>query len=248
VRNESLFLWASVWYIGWMKQFFAISLLTAAALVFTPPISAAYEKVVDGVIKGDCTVTPEVKDMPFYPGKDIGRTNNLRRETGLAVVAKGEPIYIVGQVLDENCVPVSDVTVEMWQANGYGKYHHPDDKGDKLRDENFNGSGTTRTDNLGKFKFLTVFPGQAKVGSAPRVHFTLSHPELKGIITEMYFPEQAGNEDDTDLQANQDKYTALLATTNFEAKDGTYKVERFSGDVAYYFTITLKGKNKFRKY
>jgi protocatechuate 3,4-dioxygenase, beta subunit len=166
-------------------------------------------------------------------------------------VAKGEPIYIIGQVVDENCVPISGTAIEMWQANAYGKYHHEDDKSDKLRDENFTGSGITRTDNLGQFKFITIFPGQPKPDMAPRVHFKVFHSDFnngKPLMTEMYFPEQPGNESDSVLQSNQDMYTALLASTRYEGKDGSYKVERAEGDVVYFFTITLKGANKFRKY
>jgi protocatechuate 3,4-dioxygenase beta subunit len=235
-----------------MLMRFALSGFFLALVLAISPAVSAYDPVVDDILHGaDCMPTPEIKDMPYYPDKAMGRTNNLRRDTGLATVAKGEPIYIIGHVVDENCVPIEDALVEMWQANAYGKYDSPDDKSDKLRDENFIGSGVTRTDNLGEFKFLTIFPGQPKPDMAPRVHFRIYHSGFndgKVLGTEMYFPEQPANEHDSSLESNPDRFNQLLASTRYEAKDGSYKLERASGDAVYFFKVALKGTNKFKKY
>ena len=40
---------------------------------------------------------------------------------------KGEPITIIGRVLDAEEKPIDDAMVELWQANAAGKYNHPED-------------------------------------------------------------------------------------------------------------------------
>src|SRR5688500_10494603 len=56
---------------------------------------------------------------------------------------------------------VSDAMVEMWQANGAGRYNDPkDDREDlPLDPETFSGFGRSGTDEGGSFSFVTVKPG-----------------------------------------------------------------------------------------
>lgn len=108
--------------------------------------------------------------VQFYPGREkIPDSNNLRRKTGSAVFASGQPLLISGRLLDKDCVPMMDTVVEMWQANSYGSYSGSRKKGMQT-DSNFAGSGRAVTNNNGEFQFITVYPGN--FGSqSPRLFF-----------------------------------------------------------------------------
>ncbi|MEK6734747.1 MAG: hypothetical protein AABY27_06575, partial [Pseudomonadota bacterium] len=103
-----------------------------------------------------CKTYPEIKDLTSLPGK-FNTTNNLARPANDGFYeAEGERIYIYGRILDTHCVPVSDAKIYIWQANkeGYIQYkiknsndrHH----NQKWIDPNFEGTGITNSDNLGR--------------------------------------------------------------------------------------------------
>src|SRR5438270_11756242 len=72
----------------------------------------------------------------------------------------GERIIVSGRVLDENGRPVPRTLVEIWQANAAGRYPHPTDNHDAPLDPNFSGAGRTLTDAQGRYRFLTIRPGE----------------------------------------------------------------------------------------
>jgi len=41
---------------------------------------------------------------------------------------KGQLVTIRGQVFDSDKLPVPDAVLEIWQANSFGKYAHPEDQ------------------------------------------------------------------------------------------------------------------------
>mgnify|MGYP000235323065 CR=1 FL=1 len=65
-----------------------------------------------------CKLTPVIF-LPYIPEK-IAPYNNLLRTPGTPEVARGAKIIIQGRVLDENCVPVTDALVEIWQEDAFG--------------------------------------------------------------------------------------------------------------------------------
>lgn len=222
-------------------QLIKLYLLALMCLIAT----AAYA---DDDILAVCSLTPSVVDDAYYPGENIGRTNNLRRVTGSALVAKGEPIYIKGRVVDEDCLPVSDAVVEIWQANSYGKYQHINDKSPALLDKNFAGSGTTRTDNLGYFQFLTIFPAAVDRDKAPRVHVRIRHPDFGTLSTQMVFAEQSGNQSDPQFAKNKSLLSAITAMPEQRTREQGGRLYDVQGDTVYRITFTLKGHNRFMEY
>ena len=52
---------------------------------------------------------------------------------------QGQRIRVEGQVFDGDGAVIPDVMVEIWQANAYGRYNHPDDKQEKPLDSTFTG-------------------------------------------------------------------------------------------------------------
>ena len=199
------------------------------------------EKVPDVI---NCPITPEVELDVTVP--QIYKTNNLRKRTGYATFARGKFIMISGTVTDSFCVPIKNATVQIWQADANGKYKSiPNDSylndsmlygkqqerfentnNDETSDENFTGSGSTITDNLGRFTFISVMPGGAK----PSVNFRVIHKDFNDTKTIMYFDNLQG--------INQ-----LLV-----AKKGDVIELDGVKEQCYQYNITLNGKNKYVNY
>ena len=62
---------------------------------------------------------------------------NRRPATLAAPDVPGEHIEISGHMFDGDAKPVPDAVLELWQANSYGKYAHPEDMQDKPLDRSF---------------------------------------------------------------------------------------------------------------
>ena len=123
-----------------------------------------------------------------------------------------EAIKIEGTVYDGVGEVVPDAMVEIWQANGAGRYNHPaDDREDLPLDEGFSGFGRSGTDAGGGFSFLTVKPGpvpgpDGKV-QAPHVMVSVfARGLLKRLVTRIYFPdEEEANAADPILSSIEDQ-------------------------------------------
>jgi protocatechuate 3,4-dioxygenase beta subunit len=108
---------------------------------------------------------------------------------------QGERIVVSGRVLDENGRPVRDTILEIWQANAAGRYLHKRDQHDAPLDPNFSGSGHTITDSEGRYRFVSIRPGEYPWGNhynawrPAHIHFSLFGPAFATrLVTQMYFP------------------------------------------------------------
>lgn len=106
----------------------------------------------------------------------------------------GERIIIHGRVLDENARPVPNTLVEIWQANGGGRYRHKKDAYLAPIDPNFGGCGRTLTDENGNYFFRTVKPGaypwRNYVNSWRPAHIHISvfgTAFAQRLVTQLYF-------------------------------------------------------------
>jgi protocatechuate 3,4-dioxygenase beta subunit len=107
----------------------------------------------------------------------------------------GERIVVSGRVLDENGRPVRDTLIEIWQANAAGRYLHKRDQHEAPLDPNFSGSGHTMTDSEGRYRFVTIRPGEYPWGNhhnawrPAHIHFSVFGPAFATrLVTQMYFP------------------------------------------------------------
>jgi protocatechuate 3,4-dioxygenase, beta subunit len=107
----------------------------------------------------------------------------------------GERIIVSGRVLDENGRPVPHALVEVWQANAAGRYLHKVDQHNAPLDPNFTGCGHTLTDNEGRYRFVTIKPGEYpwrnyyNAWRPAHIHFSLFGPAFATrLVTQMYFP------------------------------------------------------------
>jgi protocatechuate 3,4-dioxygenase beta subunit len=106
----------------------------------------------------------------------------------------GERIIVSGRVLDENSRPVPHTLVEIWQANAAGRYLHGIDQHNAPLDPNFTGCGHAVTDSDGRYRFVTIRPGEYPWGNhhnawrPAHIHFSLFGPAFATrLVTQMYF-------------------------------------------------------------
>jgi protocatechuate 3,4-dioxygenase beta subunit len=107
----------------------------------------------------------------------------------------GERIIVSGRVLDEDDRPVANTLVEIWQANAAGRYLHEVDQHKAPIDPNFTGCGQAVTDADGRYRFVTIRPGEYpwrnhhNAWRPAHIHFSLFGPAFATrLVTQMYFP------------------------------------------------------------
>jgi protocatechuate 3,4-dioxygenase beta subunit len=107
----------------------------------------------------------------------------------------GERIVVSGRVLDENSRPMANTLVEIWQANAAGRYRHEVDQHDAPLDPNFTGCGQAVTDGEGRYRFVTIRPGEYpwrnhhNAWRPAHIHFSLFGPAFATrLVTQMFFP------------------------------------------------------------
>lgn len=104
----------------------------------------------------------------------------------------GERIRIEGRVLDGEGVPIDDAMIEIWQADGLGRYAHPaDPRGSNASFRGFGRCGTG-TDPDNRFIFETVKPGPVDDEQAPHINIIVF---MRGLLshayTRLYFSDEA---------------------------------------------------------
>jgi protocatechuate 3,4-dioxygenase beta subunit len=131
---------------------------------------------------------------PIFGYDEVKPTDNdlTRQHKGAPI---GERIVVSGRVLDENGKAVPHTLVEIWQANAAGRYPHPTDQHNAPLDPNFSGAGRTFTDAEGRYRFITIRPGEYpwrnhyNAWRPAHIHFSLfGQAFLTRMITQMYFP------------------------------------------------------------
>jgi protocatechuate 3,4-dioxygenase, alpha subunit len=132
----------------------------------------------------------------FHIGFDWLYLNDLT-----AAGVSGERVTISGKIVDGDGKPVPDAIIELWQANAHGKYAHPDDMQSKPIEAAFKGFGRIATDDQGMFRFATIKPGRVPGpdGALQAPHIAVSifmRGLLKRLVTRIYFPDEASNDDD----------------------------------------------------
>jgi protocatechuate 3,4-dioxygenase, beta subunit len=173
------------------------SLFGAAGLLSSASVAAAQ------VLRSCADPTPGQVAGPFYPSRRRSDEDfDLTYIEGGTGRASGEVIYVRGQVLDQDCRPLSDTLVEIWQANTWGRYDHERDAANpRPLDPNFQGWGRVLSDAQGFYGFRTIKPGPYPANDQgwirpPHIHFRITRRGYHEVITQMYFAGEALNDAD----------------------------------------------------
>lgn len=172
---------------------------------------------------------------PFYPVvRPRDEDADLTRVRGAKGVARGEPINVIGQVVDLRGRPMRGVKLELWQANAVGRYDHPGDHANPAAlDPNFQGFASLSTDRDGNFKFRSIKPSayNTPIGMrTPHIHFDI-HGRSERLVTQMYFPDEPLNERDFLLRTAEPRESVIAQA-----------IPRLSGDpaaAAFKWTVVL---------
>jgi len=160
------------------------------------------------------------------------------QSTLVAPETQGERIAIEGQVTDGAGAPITDAMIEIWQANGAGRYDHPADTQDKPVDPAFHGFGRAGTDATGHYRFETIrpgaVPGRGNSLQAPHIAVTIfTRGLLLHVTTRLYFAGEALNDTDPVLALVPDEAArrTLIATPVADRPIPTYRFDiRLQGD------------------
>jgi protocatechuate 3,4-dioxygenase, alpha subunit len=158
----------------------------------------------------------------------------------------GERVIIQGRVVDGDGVPVPDALLEIWQANSYGKYAHPEDTQDKPLEPGFRGYGRVPVNKNGVFRFATIKPGSVPgpSGKNQAPHLVISvfmRGLLKRLVTRMYFPGDASNAADPILNLVEPERRATLIAETAAGQQGVleWNVVLQGADETVFFDIGL---------
>jgi protocatechuate 3,4-dioxygenase beta subunit len=158
----------------------------------------------------------------------------------------GERIVVSGRVLDANARPVANTLVEIWQANGAGRYPHKRDNHNAPLDPNFTGCGRTLTDADGHYRFISIRPGEYpwrnhyNAWRPAHIHFSLFGPAfVTRLVTQMYFPGDPLQDFDPMYQSIPDERARRRLVSAFDWE--TTIPEQALG---YKFDIVLRGRDE----
>jgi protocatechuate 3,4-dioxygenase, beta subunit len=163
----------------------SLRLVAAAALIAMPSLPLRATTLVPAR-----RPTPAQTEGPFYPDKlpvdsdaDLLANGNLR-------YGKGQPAWVEGTLADADGKPIAGASIEIWQCDQDGHYHHPRDGGQA--DPAFQGFGRVAVDAEGRWRFRTLRP-VAYGGRAPHIHAKVKLGGRELLTTQLYAQDDPGN-------------------------------------------------------
>jgi protocatechuate 3,4-dioxygenase beta subunit len=181
---------------------------------------------------------------PVFGHDDVKQTDSdlTRQHKGEPI---GERIIVSGRVLDENGRAVPHTLVEIWQANAAGRYPHKADRHDAPLDPNFSGAGRVVTDAQGRYRFVTIRPGEYpwrnhyNAWRPAHIHFSLfGRALLTRLVTQMYFPGDPLLRLDPMYMSIPDEKARQSLVSRFDLENTVPEHA-----LAYRFDIVLRGRS-----
>lgn len=158
------------------------------------------------------TTSPQVLG-PFYPLTKPATGGDLTQIEGRPSRAEGQVLYVGGRVLDRFGNPASNVKIEIWQANHFGRYTHPNDENQAQLDPNFEGFAVVRTDAEGRYALKTIKPGAYPTGAGnvrpSHIHFEV-YGRRERLVTQLYFEGDPHQQEDRLLQSSGRQETIVM--------------------------------------
>jgi len=131
-----------------------------------------------GTASTSCAVTPTETVGPYPSLLDLMRSDIREDRTGTTL-----GLTIVVQNASDNCRPLADAAVEIWQCDAAGNYSQYGSQRDRtyLR-------GIQTTNSAGEVRFTTVYPGWYQ-GRATHIHVEVARAGRSLTVTQIAFPE-----------------------------------------------------------
>ncbi len=137
--------------------------------------------------------TPAQTEGPFYPVELPADTDHDLLRNGRLHYGRGQPAWVDGTVTDLQGRPVAGATVEIWQCDEAGHYHHPGDGG--RADPAFQGFGRVTVGSDGHYRFRTIRPAPYS-GRTPHIHVKVKDGRRELLTTQLYVEGDPHNERD----------------------------------------------------
>jgi protocatechuate 3,4-dioxygenase beta subunit len=162
------------------------------------------------------TLLPRTSDQilgPFFPLGEPSKGGDLTRVAGRSGHAQGQILHITGRVLDRTGQPVRSGRLNIWQANTFGRYTHPNDNNPAPLDPCFEGFAVVHTDDEGRYSLKTIKPGAYPTGPTTirpsHIHFEV-FGKRERLITQLYFSGDPYHDKDRWLQSSRMPETIVM--------------------------------------
>jgi protocatechuate 3,4-dioxygenase beta subunit len=167
-----------------LEKAFALGGLTVASTFAPSMLLDAWAQQAQNTRKP----TPPNELGPFYK-KRAPEKGNMRVPND-----PGLPLVVAGQVFNTRGQPLLDATVEVWQTDHLGKY---DLEGYRYR-------AKLHPDSTGKYSFNSIMPGHYPDRVCQHIHYLVTAPGHKPLITQLYFATDPVFEGDPGKNFNRD--------------------------------------------
>lgn len=167
------------------------------------------------VLPGE-TLLPRTSDQilgPFFPLSTPSKGGDLTKVAGRSGQAQGQVLHVTGRVLDRTGQPVRNGRINIWQANSFGRYTHPNDNNPAPLDPSFEGFAVVDTDDEGRYSLKTIKPGAYPTGPTSirpsHIHFEV-FGKRERLITQLYFTGDPHHDKDRWLQSSRMPETIVM--------------------------------------
>ena len=165
--------------------------------------------------------TPAQVEGPFYPDhlpadSDADLLLNQSPQGG-ARYTKGQAAWVGGTLTDASGRALEGATIEIWQCDQDGHYHHTRDGG--RADPAFQGFGRVAVDAQGRWRFRTMKP-VAYSGRTPHIHAKVKLGPRELLTTQLYVEGDPGNARDSLWLRLPPQDRALLTAPYVAVADG----------------------------
>lgn len=161
------------------------SLLVGSSLAWSLPMAWATARA-----QGRLRPTPTQTEGPYYPTQVPADADNDLLVNGSRTFTPQLRALVEGVVTDTAGKPLQGATVEIWQCDQQGHYHHPSD-GNRA-DPAFQGFGRATVDADGRYSFRTMRPAPYS-GRTPHIHVKVKRGNQDLLTTQMYVEGDPGN-------------------------------------------------------
>jgi len=177
-----------------------------------------------------CAVTPSETAGPFPSLTDLMRSDIREGKSGATLALT---ITVVNS--SNNCSPVPNANVEIWQCDAAGNYSQ---YGSQTAQTYLRGIQTTNGD--GQVTFTTVYPGWYQ-GRATHIHVEVVRNGVSSKVTQIAFPESVN----AAVYATG-VYASRGSNPTANARDGIFadsldsEIANVSGDATNGYTATFR--------